>query len=244
MAAIKTEAIVLKTIKFSESSLIVTILTKEHGKIAVIAKGARKPKSRFTGMLSPGQILHVVYYLKTTRNVQTLAESDYAKKLMSIRTDITKMALCSSVLELAGSLVHENEKNLAMFKFLNRFLPWLETYHEELRLIFPYVQLRLAEISGIGIQSEASEAKKAYLNIENGSVSEMPAQENAILLTSNQFIFITDALKRKNSSILQFQLTNTEIKDLVHYLDKYFRYHIEGMKERKSDRIFDQLLNH
>ena len=120
MAATKTEAIVLRTIKFSESSLIVTFFTREHGKIAVIAKGARKPKSRFSGMLSPGQILHVVYYFKPTRSVQTLAESDFAKKLMNIRVDITKMALCSSVLELASYLVHDNEKNLAMFHFLNK----------------------------------------------------------------------------------------------------------------------------
>ena len=46
---ISTAAIVLKSIDFQESSKIVTLLTPEHGKIAVMVRGCRKPKSKFAG---------------------------------------------------------------------------------------------------------------------------------------------------------------------------------------------------
>jgi DNA repair protein RecO (recombination protein O) len=77
----KTEAIVLRTVEFQESSIIATLFTLKHGKIAVIAKGARKPKSKFAAFLVAGQMLEVVYYMKQTRQVQTLSDTSYLQKL-------------------------------------------------------------------------------------------------------------------------------------------------------------------
>ena len=49
MNNIVDEAIVLKRIEYGEADRILTVLTKNHGKISVIAKGVRKPKSKLAG---------------------------------------------------------------------------------------------------------------------------------------------------------------------------------------------------
>jgi len=240
----KTSAIVLKVINFSESSLIVTMMTREHGKIAVIAKGARKPKNKLSGLLSPGEILEVVYYYKNTRNVQTLTEAAYLHKLFKLRTDVFKMSLALSVLELVNQLTHENEINIPVFNFLIRFLPWLNDYSKPSKLILPYVQIQLADLSGIGLQLNETDRSNVYLNISNGEITGSPKGNSTIKLTYDQYTFIKMAVDVKKNSIFDINMSKNELKDLIHHLDMYFRYHIEGIKERKSDHIFDQLFDY
>ena len=59
---VSTDAIVLRTVNYSETSIIVTLFSKESGKIALMAKGARKPKSPFAAQLEPMNILNINYF--------------------------------------------------------------------------------------------------------------------------------------------------------------------------------------
>jgi DNA repair protein RecO (recombination protein O) len=241
----KTEAIVLRTVEYQESSIIATLFTHKHGKIAVIAKGARKPKSKFSAFLVPGQMLEVVYYMKQTRQVQTLSDVSYLKKLDNIRLDLQKMALATITLELTSQLLHDNEVNEPLFQFLSVMLPWINKQGKVSRIMFPYIQIRLAQLLGIGIQNlieEHDSVNMGYINIESGTLSSQPVESEAVKLTPKQFHFVRESLKSMKSSIFDIDLSTNELKSLIDYLDKYFRYHIEGVKPRKSDAIFEQLL--
>lgn len=241
---VKTKAIVLRTVDYSESSIIATLFTREKGKTAVIAKGARKPKSKFAAFFVPGQLLEVVYYYKQSRSVQTLSDVSFAEKLNSFRVDIQKMAFAVTTLELAGQLLHDNEVNEPLFDFMETFLKWADKQEEMPKLIFPYVQLRLAEYIGVGLQmyNEGRDNGGGYINISSGTVSKETADQHAEPLTAAQFAFVKKSLHSTNASVLQIVMGIDEIKNLIEILDKYFTYHIEGVKPRKSDKIFEQLL--
>lgn len=75
MADEQTTAIVLRTIEFSETSLIVTLLTREFGQISAIAKGARRPKGPFEGALDLLAVCRVVVHRKTTDTLDLLTEA-------------------------------------------------------------------------------------------------------------------------------------------------------------------------
>lgn len=242
----KSKAVVLKTVNFKESSLIVTLFTRLHGKIAVIAKGARRPKNKFAAFLVPGQVLEVVYYMKSSRSVQTLSEVSYSLKLDQLRYDVEKMAIATITMELVSHLVHENEVNKPVFDFLLTFLPWVNAREEVSKIIFPYVQIRLAQLIGIGLQSDVKDRKsmeKGYLNIQTGELSDKPAGTESVPLTNLQFAFLFESLHSSKSAIFEINFKKNELNDLIEYLDRYFRYHIEDFRPRKSDKIFDQLLN-
>lgn len=242
----KTEAVVLRTVDYSESSLIVTLFTRKHGIIAVIAKGAKRPKSKFAALMVPGQVVEVVVYIKSTRNVQTLSEASYLLKLDELRIDLEKLALATTTLELINQVLHENEVNELLFAFLVRFLRWINSYDNPGRIIFPYVQLRVMEHVGIGIQLKESLSdgtSAGYMNIELGTLSRNSEGAESIRLTVGQFQFIRDTLVSKKQSIFEINLKKSELSDLIEYLDRYIRYHIEGVKPRKSDEIFEKILN-
>ncbi|TFB10109.1 DNA repair protein RecO, partial [Candidatus Marinimicrobia bacterium MT.SAG.4] len=90
MPILKAEGIILRRIKYSETSLIVTLYTKEYGKVSLIAKGARNPKSKFVGSLEPGTYVSVVYYHKENRDLQMLSEVDPMRSNSSIISSIRK----------------------------------------------------------------------------------------------------------------------------------------------------------
>lgn len=127
---VHTSAIVFKAIDYGETSKIVTLFSEEHGKIAVMVKGAKKPKNKFSGLIEAANLLDVVYYHKSSRSVQILTEASLMENLLNLRRDFRKMATATSAIELTSQLLHENEVNKPVFAFFKNFLIWLdETEH-------------------------------------------------------------------------------------------------------------------
>lgn len=243
----KSAGIIFKSIDFKESSEIVTVFTEEHGKIALMVHGAKKPKNRVSGLLEVGNILELVYYYKSSRSVQTLKEASYLQKTPSLRTDFEKMALMTTTIELITQMLQDEEVNKELFSFTSNFLQWLDETEQPSSKVFPYVQLRLSEIMGIGIQTIAepekdTDRKSWYLNIENGSVAPEQRTSHHYKLTKNQLIYIKLALNARTSSLFKVPFEAGEMKELVRYLDNYLKFHLEGIKDRTSDAIFEQIL--
>jgi DNA repair protein RecO (recombination protein O) len=238
-----TTCVVLKTVDFSESSKIATLLTKEHGKIGVMGKGAKRPKSKFRGLLETGNLLNIVYYYKESRSVQILSEAGYHRKTMSLRFDFEKMAVMMSALELVSQLLHDREVNKPIFTFTKNFLVWLNDTQIKPATIFPYIQIRLAELMGIGLQlkSDSASFSGMYLNIDSGFVSKQDASAYSFHLSKSQYHYVRLALQTHHSKIFSIKFQNGELKKLVTYLDRYLNYHLEGLRSRKSDAVFDQI---
>jgi DNA repair protein RecO len=240
-----TEAIVFRSVDYSESSKIVTVFSREHGKIAVIAKGVKKPKSKFSGLIETGNILDLVYYFKSSRSVQILSKAAYAEKNFNLRTDFEKMATMTSAIELIRQLLHENEVNKPLFDFTKKMLLWLNEAEIHPPLVFPYLQIRLADLMGINLQAEGktTENSSNYLNLKSGYISRESETSHSYKLTPNQFNFISLALHSKSSALFDISFKKGELKALIKHLDLYLKYHVEGLRDRKSDAIFEQILH-
>jgi hypothetical protein len=106
--------------------------------------------------------------------------------------------------------------------------------------------MRVMEHIGIGIQPEEvidAETSSGYMNIELGTLSTNAEGVESVKLTERQFQFMKDSLFSKKESILEIHLKKSELSELIEYLDKYIRFHIEGVKPRKSDEIFEKILD-
>lgn len=240
-----TSAIVFRTVDYSESSKIVTLFTREHGKIAVMVRGVKKPKSKFSGLIEVGNLLDVVYYYKASRSVQTLSEASFLEKTLNIRTDFEKMATMMSAVELINQLLHENEVNVPVFELSEQFIGWLDKTDRSPQNIFPYLQIRLAEQVGHGLQLHmdgTEEGAGYFLNLESGQISTINEASYSYKLTPNQFNYVKLALQAGSSRLLEMRFRTGELKQLVEHLDRYFKFHVEGFRDRKSDAIFEQLL--
>lgn len=239
-----TEAIIFKSVDYQESSKIVTMFTREHGKIALMVRGVKKPKSKFSGLIEIGNILDVVYYYKASRSVQILSEASYAVKNKKLRSNFEKMATMTSALELISQLLHENEVNKPLFDFTKKMLVWLNEADIHPPKVFPYLQIRLAELTGIGLQLDVTnpDHQTNYLNLESGLVTTESISSHSYKLTQKQFHYLKIGLQAQSSTLFDIPFDNGELKSLIVNLDRYLKYHVEGLKDRKSDAIFEQIL--
>lgn len=112
MALVTTLATVLKTYEYSETSKILRLLTRDHGLVSVIAKGARRPRSRFGGLLEPFTDGVATYYSKEGRELHTLSGFELRRERQSLGRELLRYAggglLTEIALRFASSAVDEN----------------------------------------------------------------------------------------------------------------------------------------
>ena len=122
---IKTEAIVLRSIRYGEADRILHLYTQQRGRVSAIAKGSRRPRSRFGGRLEPFFRLDLLLYegrgeLMTVTSASTVASY---RRLRESAASLTIAArACDSVLRLLDSA----EPNEAAYNLLSRYLAVLD----------------------------------------------------------------------------------------------------------------------
>jgi len=121
----KTEAVVLRSLRYSEADRILHLYTRERGRIGAIAKGVRKTKSRFGARLEPLSHVELMLHegsgeLQTVTGVQLL-DSHHATRESSYRLGAGLIG-AEAMLKLYG----EPEPNARAFEALTRFLDLLD----------------------------------------------------------------------------------------------------------------------
>ncbi len=109
-------AIVLRRINFGETDRVVTLLTRERGKLSAIAKGARKPISRLAG--STELFTYSRIQLATGKTLDVITQAEVKESFPRIRADLGRIAHATYMLELVDRLVEEREPNMDLFELL------------------------------------------------------------------------------------------------------------------------------
>ncbi len=116
MTALKTTGIVIDRLDFSETSQVVCFYTRDFGKIRVIAKGAKRPKSSFEGaidLLTGGTML---YLDKGAERLGILTAFHQTETFRGVRRDLGRLHQALWVCELLSRLTRENDANEEVFR--------------------------------------------------------------------------------------------------------------------------------
>lgn len=105
---VTTRTIVLQTYPYSDTSKILRLMTLDHGPRSAIAKGARRPKSRFGGLIEPFAEGHATLYLKEGRDLHTLSDFDLIRERQGLGVDLLRFAGASVLCELVMRLAPEH----------------------------------------------------------------------------------------------------------------------------------------
>ena len=115
MAAEQTTAVVLRTIEFSETSLIVTLLTRDFGQIAAIAKGARRPKSSFEGSLDLLAVCRVVLIRKSSDALDLLTEAKLQRRFRGAEKSLERVYAGYYIAEMLRLLTDNHDPHPGLY---------------------------------------------------------------------------------------------------------------------------------
>lgn len=150
MSLYHDRGIVLRTHKLGEADRIITLLTKDHGKVRAVAKGVRKTRSRFGARLEPPG--HVQLLLYEGRELDIVTQAETIDMFGALRDDFDLLARALSMLEAADHVVLDREPNPQLYGMLANALRTLAT--RDAPLVVPAFFLKLLALEGYRPQVE------------------------------------------------------------------------------------------
>ncbi|HET6444591.1 MAG TPA: DNA repair protein RecO [candidate division Zixibacteria bacterium] len=170
----RSEAIVLRRSNFGEADRMLTLYSKEFGKIRALAKGARKPQTRKTG--------HVELFMRTDfmfargKSIDIITHAELVEAYQQIRTDLVRTTYASYAVELIDQLTADADRDLRKYSLLSEALEWFAA-SGDLMLTARYYELRLLALAGFQPQlfhcisgGEAIEEQDQFFSAEAGGL--------------------------------------------------------------------------
>ncbi len=148
MAAEQTDAIVLRAFPWSETSSIASIFTREFGKLSVLAKGARRPKSPFEAALDLLSICRVVFIPKSGDALDLLTEAKLLRRFRAGSRDLLRLYCGYHVAELLDRLTDKGDKQPELFELAEDTLATLADLKLEPRAIVLRWELQMLRLVG------------------------------------------------------------------------------------------------
>ena len=173
MAIYRDQGIVTRSYKLGETDRIVHVLSQGRGLIRAVAKGVRRPGSRFGGRLE--SFSHVDLQLYEGRNLDLISQAELIEPFAAVRADYALSACASTMAEAADRVVQEGERNLPVFLLLRAGLQALQAQPPYPAIFVDAYLLRLAGVSGFHVFTEAcavcrSPGPHAYLSVPLGGM--------------------------------------------------------------------------
>lgn len=141
----RVEALILRHQRWGEADRILTIFSKEHGKMKVIAKGVRKTTSRKAG--------HIELFMQSTlqlakgREFWILTQVETINAFLALREDLQKMSIASYVIELLDKFTYDDGANPRLYRLVIETLERLCT-DDPVFTVLRYYELRLLDLLG------------------------------------------------------------------------------------------------
>ncbi len=254
MMIVTTDAVVLKAMKYGETSKIVTLYTRDYGRLSVLAKGARSRNSKFGSSLEPLSIVSAVFYKKDHRDLHLLTQCGLRTSLRRIPEDLEKLAAAMAVVELVLGVAHQEEKNEELFVFLCDVLSAINTATINAGNALYFFEVRLFDILGFKPNfhaclrcSRSLEENSTAVSVEvlHGGVvcGECSATMKTGRSISAPALRVLQRLQELPEPGMSSTITmRAGLRDeLAGFLDTYLRNHVEGLRQSKSGKVFSAI---
>ena len=241
---IKTEAIVLSKMNYGDSSSIASLFSEDLGKISVIVKGARSPKSKYGKIVDPLNYLSVVLYKKESREIQLLSGADIIEHFPSMKNDLDKLEYAYGVVELVKNLLADHEVNKRIFKGIIKILTRLNSGEEKPEITFGRFFMFLLKETGYEIQIDSCAIcgkdkfnDVLYYNFEKGLICGECKKTVVDNYDVNlELLRYLNCLKNNKSAAA---FSNLILRKAIAFMENHLKYHVPDFKGISSLKLFN-----
>ena len=244
----KTEGIVLKSMEYQEADKIVTIFTKDYGKITAIAKGVRKTKSKFGSSLEI--LTHSVFLFYKGRNIDIVSQTEILESFFSTSKEVIKFAFAANCVEVVNKLTEEREINIGLFNLLKEVLHYLRKTDDPKLLTLSF---KWQTMSILGYRPSLDHCCRCNKSIEDQKEMRFNIKEGGLVCNHciaedkegsiNVSLYFVKLLRKilitHLSTISNATIPDNKMKELEKITNLYIGYHSE--KSFKTDRFLKSL---
>ena len=239
----KDIGIVLHTIKYGETGIIVRIYTSRFGLLSFIIHGVRKASAKVkNSYLQPLNQVEIVFKLNGNNGLQHMSEVSGTRQYNDIPFNILKTSIALFLSEMLSKTLKDTDANLQLFNFLTESLDFLDSatpLNPDFHLIF------LVQLSGyLGFQPGRNfDSDHCFFNLAEGVYQRNPGAPDYCLDK-----VLSAVLNRLSQCTIRTKDAQTASRGQRHQilvkLVDYYRLHHPGVKEIKSLAVLEEVFSH
>ncbi len=240
---VTSEVIILNSKKFGDTSKIVSVFSKDYGKISMIAKGSRLPKNKFASSLEPLSISNFNFYLKPNTDLYLLSKSEISKKILKIYKSPEHLSAGFMLIETISKTQLNKIPNFELYDLLSDtigFLNDLKNNPNSLVIFFfcQFVKIMGFELNLIDIDDNKQALTNIIIDTGNVLINEK-SYHNKIFKMNNEIANKLYEISCSNlDSIENIELNKNEFTILNNFFSVYFSYHLDFSFVLKSGLYF------
>ena len=243
----KTKGIVLKTIKYGETSLVVTVFTELFGVQTYMVNGVRTSKrgGSKAALFQPAAILDMEVYHNDLKAMQRIKESSWAVMYKNIMSEVLRNSIALYMVELLYRSLKQPEQNSDLFYFCEDAFILLDTSGNQVAANYPlYFSLHLSHFFGFKINEELpdSATNELFLDlIEGNFTGEQPVHPH--FLTGENALITAELLKvMQVPELQQIKLSSAKRRELLWKYHDYYALHIQDFGTMKTLQVLHEVL--
>ena len=245
---INSDAIVLRSIKHSETSRIINIYTELRGRISLLAKGARKTKHHIP--FDTYSLINVVYRHKASREIQLLTGSEAHNLFLGIRDNLKKSSIAFYMCELILRTTEAEDANPRIFQTIKNSLDSLNRASKNYYNYLWYFEIKLLEAIGFGIdfdscgscggKAELTGKEKSAFSFEHGGMICAKCKvddEKSVVLRPETLKALQYIAKQQPDKLERISVSKDANVQINNVIAGYYRHHLEDMRGMKSRKL-------
>ena len=238
----QTKGIVIKTISYGESGLVVKIFTEQLGMQSFIVKGIGGKRSKNkSAFFQPLNLLDLVVYHKENQGLHHIKEVQPDYIYQHLHSDVIKRALLVFVNELLYKSLHEEMPNKPLFQWLHHALVWLDLADRHVSDFHLIVMMELTKYLGFYPKKEPARIHTVFDMEEGIFGNRLPLHPYYITgETVDQMNRLMEASFDQNNN---YAFTNAQRRDLLEALIVFYKLHLPAFSGFKSLEILKMVID-
>lgn len=239
-----TKGIVLRTVKYGETSVVVNIFTELFGIQSYLVNGIRSSgKTSKANFFQPASILEMEVYHNELKNLQRIKEFKWNYLYKSILSDVTKNTIALYMIELLQKCLKQPENNLDLFQFSEDALLQLDIAENTVAANFPlYFCLHLSQFLGLRLEDDYAE-NNSILDLQEGRFIKTIPHHPHFLEEDNSF-YISQLLKVQHpDELIEIKLNKSIRRRLLFALQNFYGLQIQDFGVMKTLPILHEILS-
>ena len=240
MAIVNTKAIVISSLKYSDTSLIVKCYTEEEGVKTYLIRGVLKPRKKGikAAYFQPLTQLKIVANHNSKNTLNSIKEVQVIQPYKTIHSNIIKQSVVFFLSEILSSSIQEEEQNKTLYSYLETAFTWLDVHDK----IANFHLLFLLNLTGfLGFYPDLSKRNKIGFNLLEGSFSDDIQDKNVI--SKNDFYQFKKLLGINFDSIENVSYSKEERQLVLQMIIQYFKLHLGSFRNPKSLQVLETVFS-
>jgi DNA repair protein RecO (recombination protein O) len=230
----RTEGVIIRRHDLGEADRILTIFTRDHGKLRAVGKGVRKPLSKSAGHLE--LFTRSDLLLAQGRDLDVISQAETIDAFIGLRGNLERSSYASHFAELVDAFTEDRDEQRALYNVFVAALGWLTRTTDPARTA-AYFELHLLDFAGYRLElfncvvnGEEIEAQNQFYSAEAGGVicpacgANYPRSDRITLRALKVLRYMQ---RRSFDAIEQLELSERAKREVENLLHHTLSYHLE-----------------